>query len=219
MSCIVLINPLLRTQQQEWFKDSPSGIEPLLCSLQSLSNSLGQTARGFTLAHKTLPYAILLYSDFLPCFLSYCSHSAHRGLLSILQNTSHNLPEGPYHGCPLCLETVIPRYLLGPCLQFLQIFIPKLPSQEHIPYLPSLPYLRLHNCPAHFQSTCPLCKKKTKIVFCNYFFTFFSCLSSVSPLECKFHEGSSSLWTQCRGKCMAYRKSSVNVYWINERRN
>ena len=134
----------------------------------------------------------LLCSEFCNCFLaqpdSQCLHSGSEGLmqwytqifslasfptafiqgtvafLAFFQHASHNLPEGPYNCCPKKHT----RCLLGPCPQFFQIFVPKLPSQEH---LPTFPVCLIYVCIRPLHTSNP----SAQFCFLPLFFVFFSC--------------------------------------------
>lgn len=104
------------------------------------------------------------------------------------QHASHPLPEGQHNCSPLCLETLIPRYLFGPRPQLLQIFSPKVTFSE-TPSPPSLSASYIASLPFTFPVPLPT----RYLQFLKIFFLFFSCLSSLSPRECKFHEGRDSV--------------------------
>lgn len=170
MSGIVLINPLFCTA-------APSGIIPLAVqTLQSLLNSLSLTATSWL--WPASPLTICVRSP----LLRFLILSGHNGLPIILPTSQSQSAWGSLQLLSPSLRNTHTQISAWSSSHFLQIFIPKPPSQEH---LPCLPCLNLHNSPQHFQPPCQL--HVSLELFARVLYIFFY-LFSISLLEYKFHD-------------------------------
>lgn len=149
MSGIVLTNPLFCTISSR-IDCTAAAVGSLLSPLRPCSHFPAHSAEQPT--SSLWPASSSTICTHSP-LLHFLILSGHNGLPIFLPTSQSQSAWGSFQLLSPLPRNTHSQILAWPSSHFLQIFIPKPPSREH---LPCLPCLNLRNSPQHFQPPCQL---------------------------------------------------------------